>query len=159
MVRRAPHPRPPLPNVGEGPGARGNEGGEDQGTAMGRTIRITAGNVAATAELNGSETASAIWEALPISARASTWGDEIYFAISVHLDEENAQATVAVGDLGYWPPGNAFCIYFGPTPASRAPGEIRPASPVNVFGTVQGDPTRFKQVRSGETVTIVRVES
>ena len=125
---------------------------------MASTIKITAGNVEATAELNDSQTAGAIRDALPITARASTWGDEIYFAIPVHLDEESAQATVARGDLGYWPPGSALCIFFGPTPASRTPGEIRPASPVNVFGQVQGDATRFKQVRSGESVIIERAD-
>jgi len=125
---------------------------------MARTIKITAGRVEATAELHDTDTASALWDALPITARASTWGDEIYFGIPVHLDEENARATVAMGDLGYWPPGNALCIFFGPTQASRTPGEIRPASPVNVFGKVQGDATQFKQVRSGETVTVERVE-
>ena len=126
---------------------------------MARTIKITAGNVEATAELNESQTANAIWDALPMTARASTWGDEIYFGIPVHLDEENAQATVALGDLGYWPPGNALCIFFGPTPASRSPGEIRPASPINVFGKVHGDATRFKQVRAGEAVSIERGET
>ncbi len=126
---------------------------------MAKTIKITAGGVEATAELNDSRTASAIWDALPIMARASTWGDEIYFAIPVRLDEEHAQATVSLGDLGYWPPGSALCIFFGPTPASRTPDEIRPASPVNVFGRVQGDATRFKQVRSGEAVTVAKVES
>ncbi len=119
-------------------------------------MRIKAGGVEALAELNDSATAQAIWEALPISARASTWGEEIYFSISVQLPEEHAQAAVAAGDLGYWPPGHAFCIFFGPTPASRHAGEIRPASPVNVFGKVQGDATRFRQVRSGETVTVER---
>ena len=125
---------------------------------MPRTIRITAGGVEATAELNESRTASAVWDALPVTARASTWGDEIYFAIPVRLDEDNAQATVALGDLGYWPPGSALCIFFGPTPASLTPDEIRPASPVNVFGRVQGDATRFQQVRAGETVTVAKVE-
>jgi|SRR5581483_2553296 len=119
-------------------------------------VRIKAGGVEALAELNDSATAQAIWEVLPITARASTWGDEIYFSIPVHLAEEHAQATVAAGDLGYWPPGRAFCIFFGPTPASRHAGEIRPASPVNVFGRVQGEATRFRQVRSGETVTVER---
>src|SRR5437867_4304158 len=125
---------------------------------MAKTIKITAGSIEATAELNDSRTASAIWNALPITARVSTWGDEIYFGIPVHLDEENAQATVAIGDLGYWPPGNALCLFFGPTPASRSPDEIRPASPVNVFGKVQGDATQFKQVSSGETVGVAKVE-
>ncbi|NDF95568.1 MAG: hypothetical protein EB107_07000, partial [Proteobacteria bacterium] len=97
---------------------------------MPRTIRITAGNVTMDATLNETATASEIWDALPITARANIWGDEIYFAIPVHRDEENAKATVGLGDLGYWPPGNAFCIFYGPTPMSRG-DEIRPASPVN----------------------------
>jgi hypothetical protein len=125
---------------------------------MPRTVRITAGSVVAEATLNDSATADAIWNALPIKARGSTWGDEIYFGIPVQLGEDNAQATVELGDLGYWPPGNAFCIFFGPTPASRSAAEIRPASPVNVLGKLQGDATRFKAVRSGETVTIERAE-
>jgi uncharacterized protein len=119
-----------------------------------RRIRITAGGVSADAELNDTKTADAVWEALPISAKASTWGDEIYFSIPVKAGEENGQATVAMGDLGYWPPGSAFCIFFGPTPASQSPEEIRPASPVNVLGKVIGDPKVFKKVRSGEAVTI-----
>lgn len=120
-----------------------------------RTIRISAGRVTAEASLNDSPTADAIWDALPINARASTWGDEIYFGIPVQKDEEDAQAVVAMGDLGYWPPGNSFCIFFGPTPASHG-NEIRPASPVNVVGRVAGNATIFKQVRTGETVRLER---
>ncbi len=120
---------------------------------MPRTIRITAGNVTMDATLNETATASEIWDALPITARANIWGDEIYFAIPVHRDEENAKATVGLGDLGYWPPGNAFCIFYGPTPISRG-DEIRPASPVNIVGKVVGDAKAFKQVSSGTKVTI-----
>ncbi|HIC94889.1 MAG TPA: hypothetical protein EYP09_11690 [Anaerolineae bacterium] len=121
-----------------------------------RRIKITAGSVTAEAELNDTPTADAIWEALPIEARANTWGDEIYFAIPVHLEEQDAQEVVEKGDLGYWPPGHAFCIFFGPTPASRG-DEIRPASPVNVFGKIVGDPAVFKKVRSGERVVVKAV--
>ena len=121
-----------------------------------RQIQIRAGDVQVIAELNDNRTADAIWEALPLSAPANTWGDEIYFGIPVQLQAENAQAVVSLGDLGYWPAGNAFCIFFGPTPVSRGQ-EIRPASPVNVFGRVIGDPTMFKKVREGETVTIEQV--
>lgn len=120
---------------------------------MPRTIRITAGNVTMDAMLNETATASEIWDALPITARANIWGDEIYFAIPVHRDEEHAKATVGLGDLGYWPPGNAFCIFYGPTPMSRG-DEIRPASPVNIVGKVVGDAKTFKQVSSGTKVTI-----
>jgi uncharacterized protein len=116
-------------------------------------IRITAGPVSVRASLAETATGKAIRAALPIRGRASTWGDEIYFAIPVDADEDDARATVAVGDLAYWPPGSAFCIFFGPTPASRG-NEVRPASPVNVVGRVEGDATVFRQVRDGTPVLI-----
>jgi hypothetical protein len=119
-----------------------------------RRISIRAGSVTAQALLNDSPTADAIWEALPITARASTWGDEIYFGIPVLLDEaRDAQEVVSLGDLGYWAPGHAFCIFFGRTPMSRG-NEIRPASAVNVFGRIEGDPRVFVDVSSGAPVTI-----
>lgn len=126
-----------------------------------RRIRISAGDVSAEATLAATQTADAVWEALPLTAPASTWGDEIYFGTPVQAGEEDAQPTVVLGDLGYWPPGSAFCIFFGPTPMSRTPDEIRPASPVNVFGHIDGGEsaaTAFKRVRSGESVTIERIE-
>ena len=119
----------------------------------GRTIRITAGDVSATATLDTSKTADAIWKALPIEAKASTWGDEIYFDIGVAVEAESPKETVAMGDLGYWPPGSAFCIFFGRTPASTG-DEIRPASAVNVFGRIDGDPTLFRKVRAGTQVRL-----
>ncbi len=122
-----------------------------------RKIRITAGDVSATASLNDTHTADEIWEALPIEASVSTWGEEIYFGIPVHLDEEDGQSVVEEGDLGYWPPGHAFCIFFGQTPASRG-SEIRPASPVNVFGKVEGDATVFGEVAPGTQTTVEKVE-
>ena len=120
-----------------------------------RTITITAGQVNASAALGTGRTADAIWNALPLEARASTWGDEIYFSIPVECEPESPKEVVEMGDLGYWPPGTAFCISFGPTPASHG-REIRPASPVNVFGRVSGDAKVFKAVRSGTTVKIER---
>jgi uncharacterized protein len=120
-----------------------------------RRIRITAGNIAAEAVLDQSNTAQAIWDALPLSAPGDTWGDEIYFGIPVKAKAENPCETVELGDLAYWPPGSAFCIFFGLTPASRG-AEIRPASPVNVFGRVTGDPTIFKKVRAGTPIRIER---
>ena len=120
---------------------------------MGKKIKIKAGNIEVTAELNETNTAGAIWEALPIKGHASCWGDEIYFSIPVSLEEEDAQELVSMGDLGYWPPGTAFCLFFGPTPMSRGQ-EIRPASPVNVFGRITGDAKVLKQVASGAEITV-----
>jgi len=119
-----------------------------------RRIQITAGKISAQAVLNGSATAAAVWDALPLAVPGERWGEEIYFDISVKAKPESPRETVELGDLGYWPPGSAFCIFFGPTPASRGK-EIRPASPVNVFGRIVGDATVFTAVRSG---TVVRVE-
>lgn len=125
------------------------------GEAGSRVVRITAGSVWVEASLDGSRTAGAVWDALPIEAKAETWGDEIYFGTGLALAAEAPKAVVALGDLGYWPPGQAFCIFFGPTPASRG-DEIRPASPVNVFGRVAGDPSVLKRVRAGTRVRVER---
>jgi hypothetical protein len=120
-------------------------------------VRITAGNVSAEAVIHDTPTGKAILAALPIEGQASTWGDEIYFSIPVQAKQEpDAKEVVELGDLGYWPPGTAFCIFFGMTPASSG-GEIRPASAVNVFGKVEGDCTVFKQVSSGTKVLIEAV--
>jgi len=120
---------------------------------MDKRIRIKAGTVQVLAELNNTRTAQAIWDKLPIKGRANIWGDEIYFGIPVSGIQEKGQELVEVGDLGYWPPGQAFCIFFGPTPMSEG-DKPRPASPVTVFGHVTGDATVFKQVDSGAAVTI-----
>jgi hypothetical protein len=123
-----------------------------------RQIKIKAESVEAIADLHDCPTTDAIWEALPLRGQANTWGDEIYFEIPVFVDPSaDAREAVAVGELGYWPPGHAFCIFFGRTPASRG-DEPRAASAVNVFGRVAGDAAIFRQVRDGETVFIERVE-
>ena len=101
------------------------------------------------------ETVSAILEALPITGIVSRWGDEIYFATSVIAPEENQKELVEIGDLGYWLPQKAFCIFFGPTLASKG-AEIRPASAVNVFGRIIGDVTILKRVSEGDRILIDR---
>jgi hypothetical protein len=122
-------------------------------------IKITSGGVTAFAELNDSPTAQAIWDALPIQAQANTWGDEIYFAIPVRRgQEQGAREVVQMGELGYWPPGHAFCIFFGRTPASHG-DEIRAASAVNIIGTVEGDARVFKKVKDGTEITLSKTDS
>ena len=120
-----------------------------------RTISISAGEMQVFAHLDDNTTADSIWEALPISASASTWGDEIYFRTPVQAEEEDAVETVEMGAVAYWPPGQAICLFFGPTPMSVG-NEIRPASPVNVFGSIEGDPTVLKSVSSGEHIAVER---
>jgi hypothetical protein len=118
-----------------------------------RKILLKAGKLVLTAELNQTNTAGLIWDALPVESEVNTWGDEIYFSIPVQAKPENAKAVVELGDIGYWPPGKAFCVFFGPTPASRGE-EIRPASPVDLIGKVTGDSRVLRQVSDGEKVRI-----
>jgi hypothetical protein len=99
------------------------------------------------------QTVKALWAVLPITARANTWGNEIYFSIGAKIARENADEVVEKGTIGYWPPGEAFCIFFGPTPASKG-DEIRAASPVNVLGRISGDPEIFKKVQHGDEIVI-----
>jgi len=120
---------------------------------MPKKIKITAGSLVVDAELNDIRTASADWDALPIQANGSTWEDEVYFRIPVEAELENGQEVVELGDLGYWPPGQAFCLFFGPTPASQG-DEIRPASEVTVIGKIIGDGGVLKGVSSGISVLI-----
>ena len=124
---------------------------------MSRKITVRVENIKADAELNDNETARKIWEALPIESTVNTWGDEIYFPVPVKIGLEDAKTVVAEGDLGYWPPGSAFCIFFGPTPMSQG-DEIRPASPVNVFGRIAGDSKIFKKVTPGVRIIIEKAE-
>lgn len=97
--------------------------------------------------------ADAIWDALPIEVAYSTWGDEIYFDTGVKVSPGPSKPIVNLGDIGYWPPGQAMCLFYGATPMSSL-GEIRPASPVAVFGRLEGDPKALKRVRAAT----VRVE-
>ena len=123
-----------------------------------RRISVTAGEVSITAALNDSATADLVWDALPLEASANTWGDEIYFRIAVQADEEDgASDVVDMGAVAYWPPGQALCLFFGRTPASRG-DEIQAASAVNMMGAIDGDATVLKQVRSGTRVVVERVK-
>ena len=121
---------------------------------MEQKIRILVSDLKVEAELNESKTAQLIWEALPMEAETNLWGEEIYFAIPVKTGlEKGSREVVFAGELGYWPTGHAFCIFFGPTPASRG-DEIRAASAVNVIGKVLSDSKVFLKVKDGTKITL-----
>ena len=124
-----------------------------------KRFRITTkstGDVYAIMVQENPETADAIWDALPLEGVANFWGDEIYFSTPVIQGLENAKEVVNLGDVCYWPPGNAFCIFFGKTPTSRG-DEIRAASPVNVFAKIEGEPKVFRAVKDGESIRLERI--
>lgn len=108
--------------------------------------------------LNNSESARKIHEALPLTGKVMTWGEEIYFSIPLSLPlSEDARAEVEVGEIGYWPPGRAICIFFGLTPASEGE-QIKAASPVNIIGYIEGDLKQLKKVKEGDTIELFRVD-
>ncbi|HCU74094.1 MAG TPA: hypothetical protein DGO43_09800 [Chloroflexi bacterium] len=124
---------------------------------MPHPIRITVDKIEIDAQLSDTPAALALWEALPIERTVNTWGHEFYFDIGIRI-ENSAEASdiVEVGDIAYWPPGSALCIFFGRTPASQGQ-EIRAASPVTVLGTLIDTPTdKLRRVRTG---TSIRIES
>ena len=109
------------------------------------------------AELNDSVTGKAVYDALPIRAKGQRWGGERYFSIPVNCElEEDSREVLEEGELGYWPTGTAFCIFFGPTPASGG-DEIRAASAVNIVGRMKGDLSGLWDVPDGAEVCIEKV--
>ena len=124
---------------------------------MSKKISIEVGGMSVEAELNETETARLIWDSLPIESKANRWGDEVYFDVPVKTGLEDAVEVVEVGDLGYWPKGPAFCIFFGPTPMSMG-DEIKPASAVNIIGKVSEDAGVFRSVSDGQQIKLSRSE-
>jgi len=117
-------------------------------------IKINIGKMTLEAELNDTTAAKKVAEILPFRVSFSTWGDEIYFTIPVEAElDDSAREEVEIGDLGYWPTGRAFCIFFGPTPMSTQ-GKIIPASAVNIIGKVNDDATKLKEVMDEGEVTL-----
>lgn len=104
------------------------------------------------------QTTRAILKALPIKSIANRWGDEIYFETGIECEiEENSSEFVEIGDVAYWIPGRAICLFFGKTPISG--DKIKPASAVNVIGKILGDPTELKSVREGEKVFVDKIKN
>lgn len=121
-------------------------------------IKISVGSLELEAELFDTGTAQAIFDVLPIEGGFNTWGDEFYLKIPVSMDlDDTATTEVRVGDIGYWPPGNALAIFFGPTPMSKGREPV-PASEVNVVGRINGNATILRRVKSTDEIRIDRAD-
>lgn len=117
-------------------------------------IEVKVGTITLDIQLNESETASELLSQLPIRSRAKRWGDEIYFPTSVEMDvSDDAQEIVEVGDVAFWPPNRALCLFFGATPCSQN-GKPQAASAVNMVGKLLGDVTALERVTDNSQVEV-----
>ena len=122
-----------------------------------KKIKITIKDIVLYGELYDTETARAIARMLPFDGSPEEWGDEFYFEIPVEMPlDKSATTKVKVGDIGYWPPGNALAIFFGPTPISKGFDPV-PASDVNLVGKIVGDATLLSRAKGARTINIERV--
>jgi hypothetical protein len=122
---------------------------------MPHAITISIADVEMQATILDTPTAKAIRNILPLERTVNTWGHELYFDVGISEEvEANASTIVQFGDLAFWPPGSAFCIFFGLTPASQG-AEIRAASPVNIIGSIADPPIdKLRRIRTGTAIRI-----
>ena len=119
-------------------------------------VRIIVEDLMIEAEFFDTACAHAVVDVLPLETRPHVWGDEFYFEIPVnHPLDNTATSSVTVGDIGYWPPGSALALFFGPTPLSRGPEPV-PASDVNLVGRITNDPTELRRVKGAARIRIER---
>lgn len=104
-------------------------------------------------ELNDMETAKFIYQGAPYQAQAQLYGEEIYFSIPARYEQEEPVSVVEKGDVAYWPPGQAICLFFGPTPDSVG-DEIKPASAVTIIGKMKGDLSLLNAVQPGDIISL-----
>ncbi len=118
---------------------------------------MTIGSVTLDAELFDTPTADAIWNALPFTSKAQTWGEEVYFSTPVSVKREaDARDVVQAGELAFWIEGDSIAIGFGRTPISRG-AEIRLAARTNIWGSVRGDVKQLKNVKAGVAIKLEKV--
>jgi len=106
---------------------------------------IGKGNLNAILDERNPKTARMIYENLPLEGEANIWLEEIYFDVPLKLEYENPSSTTTKGDLSYWPPGSAFCIFYG---------ESQPASDVNNIGRVEDKLKLFSKVKNDDKIVI-----
>ena len=125
---------------------------------MAKIVRINVGNIKLYSELNDTNTAVKVYNALPFQGEGVLWGHELYFAMPIEVElASDAREVMAVGELAFWPPGNAFCIFFGPTPVSLS-NEPRAASPVNPIGQILEGAEKLSEIKSNKEVLLEKTE-
>ena len=119
---------------------------------------MTIGSVTLDAELFDTPTADAIWNALPFTSKAQTWGEEVYFSTPVSVKREaDARDVVQAGELAFWIEGDSIAIGFGRTPISQG-DEIRLAARTNIWGKAKGNVKQLKSVKSGAAIKVEKID-
>ena len=125
---------------------------------MSKKINISAGEFLTTATLNNSSGSEKLYDSLPLEWSCQCWGDELFFSTSINMEEDDQSLEVVnIGDIAFWPPGSAFCIFWGPTPMSQGK-EIRPASKVNLLGSIDSQLSKIKNISAGTKILLSKYE-
>ena len=125
---------------------------------MSKKINISAGEFLTTATLNNSSYSEKFYDSLPLEGSCQIWGDELFFSTSINMEEDDQSLEVVnFGDIAFWPPGSAFCIFWGPTPMSQGK-EIRPASKVNLLGSIDSQLSKIKNISAGTKILLSKYE-
>ena len=103
-----------------------------------------------TVELDEGAVANELWERLPLETSATLRGEEVYFPVLLPTATEASEPkAVEAGDVAYWPPEHALCLFCGDTDARTDKDE--PLSPV---GRIVGGIENCGLVRQNETLRI-----
>lgn len=120
------------------------------------SIKIIIDETTISAELFETDCAKKIYDLLPLESSINEWGDEFYFSIPLKYEHDDTSTKkVKAGDIGYWPPGNAMCIFFGPTPISTTDEPV-PASEVNIIGRISEPLETLKKLKGSKKVKIIK---
>jgi hypothetical protein len=122
---------------------------------LSKAIEIVFNDNIIEATLNDTKTAKKLLKILPVKSEINLWGNEIYFEIPMEADLENGKELMDIGNIAFWPSGNAFCIFFGPTPAGDGT-QPRAISPVTVIGKITGENwiDKIKKIKSEDIIEI-----
>ncbi len=116
-------------------------------------IKVKVGHVELKGVLYDTECGKAVLEALPLRTDFERWGEEFYFSIGIKKSlDETACKVVEVGTVGYWPPGDALAVFFGPTPTSTDKEPVA-ASEVNIVGELY-DASELKKVQDAVEIVM-----
>lgn len=83
----------------------------------------------------------------PFISKATIWKEEIYFETPIEISPNKLVLRVRPGDVTYWPPGRALCLFYGIT---------QPYSPVSPLGEIIGPLYSLREIEDGAEIKVLK---